>query len=137
MSRVFVDTTVFLLAVGRSHALREHCRHFLHRCREDGTQIHVSVEVLQEFAFHRLRSRPREQVVPETRALWSSVVTHPFDEDVLEDSLRLMAESPVRGRDAVHAATAVRAGFAEIVTTDTDFGGVPELRGVLPQEWRP
>ena len=43
-----------------------------------------------------------------------------------------MATGPVRGRDAVHAATALLAGFTEIVSADKDLGSVPGLRRLDP-----
>lgn len=132
MTSVFVDTTIFLYAQGRPHPLRENCRRFLADCQEHGHAIHVSVEALQEFTFHRLRSRPRSQVLAEARALQRSLVIHPFDADVLDEMLALMEVSPVRGRDAVHAATAIVAGFAQIVSTDSDFVSTPGLQRVDP-----
>ncbi|MCK0112426.1 type II toxin-antitoxin system VapC family toxin [Ornithinimicrobium sp. F0845] len=135
MTQVFVDTSVLLLAQGSPHPLRESCRRFLGRCQERGAAIHVSVEALQEFTFHRLRARPRDQVVAEARVLRSSFVVHPFDARVLDQMLTLMEGSSLRSRDAVHAATATLAGFDLVVTADRDFAGVPGLAAVGPEEW--
>lgn len=135
MTSVFVDTSVLLLAQGGPHPLRESCRQFLGRCHERGAAIHVSVEALQEFTFHRLRARPREQVLTEARVLRHSFVVHPFDEQVLDQMLTLIETSSLRGRDAVHAATASLAGFDILVTADRDFVGVPGLTSVGPEEW--
>lgn len=135
MTSVFVDTSVFLYAQGRPHPLREDCRRFLAGRRERGHTIHVSVEALQEFTSHRLRSRPRTQVLAEAKALKRSLVIHPFDAEVLDEMLALMEVSTVRGRDAVHAATAVVAGFAQIVSTDPDFVSTPGLQRVDPRQF--
>ena len=62
------------------------------------------------------------------------VVLHRFDEGVLQTAISLVATSTVRGRDAVHAATAIRAGFDAIVTTDSDFDGIPGLRRIDPRD---
>ena len=45
-----------------------------------------------------------------------------------------MARSHVRGRDAVHAATALDAGFDTIVSTDRDFDGIPGLTQRDPRD---
>lgn len=132
---VFVDTSVLLLARGLPHPLREDCRAFLRACRDRGVVIHVSVEALQEFTFHRLRRKTREDVLIEARALREGVVMHPFDDAVVDEMLRLLQESRLRGRDAVHAATAGVAGFDSIVTADQDFDGTPGLRAVAPGAW--
>lgn len=135
MSRVFVDTTVFVLAQGREHPLQPACRRFLSQCDDVGTAVHASVEAVQEFTFHRLRARSRDQVLTEARRLRDSIVLHPFDDAVLDEALRLIEVSAVRGRDAVHAATALLAGFTEIVSADRDFELVPGLRRIAPPDW--
>ncbi|USQ79261.1 type II toxin-antitoxin system VapC family toxin [Ornithinimicrobium faecis] len=136
MTSVFVDTSVFLLAQGSPHPLREGARQFLSRCHEAGVSIHVSVEALQEFTFHRMRARPRQQVLAEAATLRRGVVVHAFDELVLDAMLALLEGSELRGRDAVHAATATVAGFDRLVTADRDFVAVPGLTAVRPEDWR-
>ncbi|USQ75567.1 type II toxin-antitoxin system VapC family toxin [Ornithinimicrobium cryptoxanthini] len=135
MSTVFVDTSVLLLAQGGPHPLREGCRLFLSRCQAQSVEIHVSVAALQEFTSHRLRARPRRQVLHEAALLRRGLVLHPFDEQVLDAMLTLLEGSDLGGRDAVHAATATVAGFDHLVTTDRDFTGVPGLTSVDPAEW--
>lgn len=135
MTAVFVDTSVFLLAQGSPHPLREGCREFLARCHHGGVSMHVSVDMLQEFTFHRLRSRPRAQVLAEARTLRRSLNVHPFDGDVLDEMFGLLDSTTLRGRDAVHAATAILAGFAQIVSTDSDFVGTPRLQRLDPREF--
>lgn len=135
MNAVFVDTSVLLLAQGGPHPLREGCRLFLGRCQARSVEIHVSIEALQEFTFHRLRGRPRRQALQEAALLRRSLVLHPFDEQVLDAMLTLLEGSDLRGRDAVHAATATVAGFDALVTTDRDFADVPGLTAVGPAEW--
>ena len=130
--RVFVDTSVLLLAAGIDHPLRSDCVGFLQRCQRDLVEVHCSIEAVQEFSFHRLRRVGRQQALRETEALVRAVVTHPFDDEVLARALQLMAGSTIRGRDAVHAATALRAGFDLIVSTDPDFDEVPGIRRLAP-----
>ncbi|GAB96796.1 hypothetical protein KILIM_049_00140 [Kineosphaera limosa NBRC 100340] len=45
-----------------------------------------------------------------------------------------MAEGHARGRDAVHAATALAADFSAIVSCDADFDDIPGLRRLEPEE---
>lgn len=135
MNQVFVDTSVFLLAQGGPHPRRQTCREFLDRCRTSGVSIHVSAEMLQEFIFHRLRARPRPQALAEATVLRHSLVLHPFDDQVLDEMLALLEASGLRGRDAVHAATARVARIEVLVTADSDFAGVPGLRAIGPEDW--
>ena len=59
---------------------------------------------------------------------------HDFDADVLRDALDLMARTPLRSRDAVHVATALRAGFESIVSLDADFDAAGVLRRQEPSQ---
>jgi len=61
-------------------------------------------------------------------------VLHTFDDEVLTRALDLAGNSELGGRDAVHAATALTAGFEEIVSADRDFDAVPGLRRIAPAE---
>ena len=50
---------------------------------------------------------------------------------VFEDAARLRAEARLKTVDAIHAATALRAGCALFVTNDNDFRRVPGLPTVI------
>ena len=97
-------------------------------------RLHVSTEGVQEFVFHRHRVAPAG-AVGEARALRDLSVVHPFDERVLDMALELIDSTSIRGRGAVHAATAILAGFEQIVSVDRDFDGIPGLRRISPAEW--
>lgn len=127
----FVDTSVLLVAVGGPHPDREVCREFIAR---DPHGLHVGVEAVQEFAFHRLRRGERATAVRDARRLRLSTIVHDFDQAVLDLALELMDSTSLRGRDAVHAATAMRAGFDLIVTLDRDFGPIPGLAAMHPRD---
>ncbi len=132
MTGVFVDTSVFLLAAGGTHPDRDPCRAFLARTRDQRARLHVSVEAVQEFVFHRLCHNGAGDADAEARALADSCVLHSFDPDVLAGALELIAASQLRGRDAVHAATALAAGFSSIVSLDKDFDEIADLDRVHP-----
>ena len=133
MTSHFVDSSVFLFAVGIDDPRRDPARQFLEMAEAAGEAIHVSVEAVQEFAFHRLRRVDRTTALTETASMTESVVLHPFDLAVMDGMLRLLATTTTRGRDAVHAATALAAGFTTIVSFDADFDAVPGLRRLHPQ----
>jgi predicted nucleic acid-binding protein len=132
VNAVFVDTSVFLLAAGGPHPDRDPCRSFLARVQASGVRLHISVEAIQEFVSHRMRRTERVAALREIEALIASCVVHPFDEALLMRALALMASTEIRGRDAVHAAAALEAGFETLVSLDKDFDGVPGLTRVAP-----
>jgi uncharacterized protein len=48
---IFVDSNVFIYAVGRSHPLREEAQRFFIRSRKEGKRLVTSAEVLQELLY--------------------------------------------------------------------------------------
>lgn len=134
MRRLFLDTAVLAYAVGGEHAERETCRALLVAAVDGTLELHVSAEAVQEFGFDRLRRTSRATALEETRHVLALCTVHPLDATVLDRSLDLMAVTDLRGRDAVHAATALVAGFDAIVTPDRDFDAVPGLGRLDPRD---
>lgn len=132
MRSVFVDTSVLLVAVGGEHSLRDASRRLLVLAQRGQVRIHLSVEAGQEFLFHRMRRAGLELALRQFDALDRLVVWHPYDVETLHRARDLVSLGTVRGRDAVHAATALIGGFGEIVSFDTDFDRIPGLRRVEP-----
>jgi predicted nucleic acid-binding protein len=132
--RVFADTAVLALAIGGEHEHRASCRALLAAASAGQVELHVSVEALQELLFHRTLRAGRDAGVADVRDCIRICRVHSFDTTVLARSVDLVAVTHLRGRDAVHAATAMLHGFTEIVTTDADFDGLPELARLAPDE---
>lgn len=133
MQRLFVDSAVVLLAAGGAHPLRDACRMVVAAAGRGDLSLHMSVEGGQEFLFHRMRKGTPEDAVAAFDVLDRFVTWHAFEVEVLHAAV-LLARVGVRGRDAVHAATASRAGFTEIVSPDRDFDTVPGLRRLDPAD---
>ena len=53
---------------------------------------------------------------------------------VLYSALELVVMFPIRGRDAVHVATALAIGLPAVVTSDQVFDQIPGLRRLDPTE---
>lgn len=133
--RRFLDTTILVYAFGLDHPLREPCQRILAQVADGQDEAHVSTEVMQEFLFHRMRRTDRGIAVEETRDAAAFCILHPFDRSVFTRALTLVESSDVRGRDAVHAATALETGFTEIVSADTDFDRIPGLTRIDPTDF--
>lgn len=129
---LFLDPSVLLLAVGGPHPARGGCRRVLAAAAAGAVTLHLSVEGGQEFLFHRLRRSDRDQAVLQFDQVDHIAVWHAFDVDILRASRQLVASTAARGRDAVHAATALAQGFDAIVSCDADFDGIPGLRRLDP-----
>lgn len=89
--------------------------------------------MIQEFVHHRLRrTGDRPLATKEARYIGSLVTILNFDREVLDLSLELIERTDIRGRDAVHAATALAYGIETIASPDPAFDGIPGLRRLDP-----
>jgi len=130
--RIFIDANIPLYALGGAHPLREPCRELLFGIKTGNVQVNASVELIQEVVFHRLRRDTRQNAIADGLLLARMCFLHSFTQEVLERSLALIEHSSIRGRDAIHAATALVHGFDHIVTADPDFVAVPSLTPLDP-----
>lgn len=136
MRRYLIDTNVLIYARGAAHHYREPCRAIVRAAAKEEIQIEASVELIQEFAHLLLRRQPdRQDALAEVEEARSQVRLHAFDNEVLAKGLELLRRHPTLGvRDSVHAATALRAGLAEIISADRIFDGLAELDRVDPAD---
>jgi predicted nucleic acid-binding protein len=128
MQSWFCDSAVLLLALGGEHPQREACRELLASAASRSAEIHMSVEAGQEILFHRMRMVGREQALTEFELVDRLATWHDFTAEVLRRAVGLVEGCEIRGRDAIHAATALVAGFTEFVSPDQDFDAVPGLK---------
>ena len=132
---VFVDTAVLAYAIGGDHPLRAPCRAIVAAAGAGSLELHASVEMVQELLFHRLRVSDRITAVRQARDASRLCVLHDFDAEVLHRMLELTAaHESIGGRDAVHAATALVAGIAGMMTPDRAFDRIPGLTRIDPAD---
>lgn len=130
---LLVDTAVLAYALGGDHPLRAPCRAVIRAGGDGRLELHASVEMIQELLFHRMRMSDRTTAVRQARDASRLCVLHDFDTAVLERAMELIGGHPVLGgRDAVHAATGLMAGIAEIVSPDRAFDGISGLARIDP-----
>ncbi len=135
MSTMLLDAAIFIYAVGGEHTLKEPCKRVLHGGVDGSFVLSASVEAIQEFVHHRLRrTSNREYSIREGLAATESCTILDFTGEVLHRSLSLIRDFPtIRGRDAVHAATALAYGIDTIVSPDRAFDGIPGLTRISPE----
>lgn len=131
---VLVDSTIAAYALGIEHPLKAPCRQLLLELAEGRGRGYASVEMIQEIVHHRLRKTGDPALaVRDGRGLATVLTVLNFDHEVLDTSLRLIEQLPgVRGRDAVHAATALAYGIDKIASTDTAFDRIPGITRIDP-----
>lgn len=135
---ILLDTTIAVYALGGDAPLREPCRSLLSRVGSGDLRAYASVEMIQELVHHRLRrTGDRAMAVEDGRDVSSLCTLVAFEREILDLSLDLIEKNPtVRGRDAVHAATALAYGITRIASTDRAFDGLAGLTRLDPSPAR-
>jgi len=131
---LLLDSTVAAYALGENHLLRDSNRALLSRIISGEFRAYASVEMVQELVHHRLRKTGnRSESANNGRDIAAICTLLNFDRKVLDLSLDLIERNPtVRGRDAVHAATAIAYGIERIASTDRAFDDIPGITRVDP-----
>ena len=123
---IFVDTTVFMYAVGRPHAFRTPAQSFFVEANRNGTPLCTSVEVMQELA-HAYLPAGRLQTLDATLALMAraAVEVWPLEEADVALARRLYERYPtLQARDLCHLASCRRRGVREIKTFDQTLAAI-------------
>ena len=123
---IFVDTNVFMYAVGRPHALRTPAQDFFVEANRRGTPLCTSAEVMQELA-HAYLTTGRPQTFDATLELMASagVEVWPLEGEDVALTRRLHEQHPtLQARALCHLASCRRRGVREIKTFDQAFASV-------------
>ena len=123
---IFVDTNVFMYAVGRTHPLREEARAFFLEHAASGEPLVSSAEVLQELLHayvpvNRLETLDAALTLAFDRmsAIWA---VEP--EDVAEARALLEDHPGLGARDVLHLACCARRGVRRAKTFDRTLASV-------------
>ena len=123
---IFVDTNVFMYAVGRPHALQPNAQEFFVEANRRNTPLCTSAEVMQELA-HVYLPTGRPQTFDATLELMASasVEVWPLEEGDVTLARQLHQQYPtLQARDLCHLASCRRRGVREIKTFDQAFAAI-------------
>ncbi len=134
--QVFLDTNVFLYALGAAHPLREACAKVLGRVAEGSLDATINSEVIQEILYVLIRRGRRAEALKLANDLTSLfpdllAVTR---NDMLSACGLVQRYPRLSVRDAVHVGTMLNNGLRTAVSVDSDFDQVSEIRRVEPAE---
>jgi uncharacterized protein len=136
MAHLFLDSNIFLYAIGTDHPEKAPCRKLLELIAGGHLEAVTSAEVLQEVLYVRLRCGNRDEAleaVGRIRDLMDEILPV-TGEDVLSACDLLRKHPALDVRDAIHAAVALRNRISTIATVDRDFEAIPDLRRLSPTQ---
>lgn len=116
---IFVDTNVFMYAVGRSHPLRDEARATISRHVVDRRPLATSAEVLQEFLHAYLPVGRTETLDAGLRLARDVATIWPIEEGDVVHARNLATRHPgLSARDLLHLAVCQRREVEELATFD-------------------
>jgi uncharacterized protein len=116
---VFVDTNVFVYAVGRPHPLRDEARTRLRAAVDEGVPLATSAEVLQELLHIYLPVDRLETLDAAFRLANDLTTVWPIDATDVAAARDLIASVPgSSARDLLHLAVCRRYGASGLMTFD-------------------
>lgn len=122
---IFIDSNIPMYLVGADHPNKAIARALLERAITDGEVLVTDAEVLQEILHRYVAIDRREAITPASEALLGVVdEVFPVERVDVERARRLVLETPLSARDAVHVAIMRRRGVDRILSFDRAFEGV-------------
>jgi uncharacterized protein len=133
----FIDTSIVMYAVSGDHPLRQPCVRILDRVSSGAVDAVVSAEVIQEIVHRYLSVRQPDTAIRVAKlAMDMFAPVLPITHAIVRRLPELAARYPsLQARDLVHVATCIHEGITEIVSPDTGFDGVAEVRRLDPVEY--
>ncbi len=131
---LFIDANLIMYSMGGPHPLREPCKKFLEKIKSGEILGVTNTEVLQEILY-RYFSIERRTVGEIAYQSMIDFCTDIFPVRVVDTDKALEILKRVKGitsRDAIHAATMIRNGINEIVSTDPHFDLIHEIKRIDP-----
>ena len=123
---IFVDSNVFMYAVGRAHPLQPAARQFFRESLEGGVELVISAEVLQELAHTYLRvGRLGDFDEALQRIVDLQITVWPLEQEDVELARILSEQYPrLQAKDLCYLASCQRRGVTEIMTFDEAFAAI-------------
>lgn len=130
MRKVYVDTNVFLYGSLYGDRRGDACRRFLEGIVARRREACTSVLTWDEYTYVAGRVLGRERGIAQGEKLlrFPHLEFLACNGAVLTQAQALMAATPLKPRDALHAATALAANLSLMVSEDPDFDEVPGLQ---------
>lgn len=136
MARVFLDTNIFLYAIGADSPHKKACRSVLMAVGKGEINGVTSSEVLQEVLHVRSRRVDLKDGIQATRAAAAMVaeVLTVTGEDVLAACRVLERHPQIAARDALHVAVMKASDIHTLISVDKDFDAVKDIKRIGPED---
>jgi hypothetical protein len=135
MTHVFIDVNIPMYAGGASHALQEPSRRVTRAIAARQLDAVTDAEVFQEILYRYLYINEREKGFRIFDNFYRVMLGHILSvEDIEVQRARVLAEQypSLSPRDLIHLGVMLHHQIPEIITADTGFDTVKEIRRIDP-----
>ena len=132
MTTSYLDSNVFIHPVLFVDAKADRCRAILRRVVAGELTAVTSVLTWDEFVYVVQKVLGRKVAVAEGQKFlrFPHLSFLKADMGILMRAQRLLTEYNVRPRDALHAATALACGADDVISDDSDFDAIKDIRRI-------
>lgn len=138
--RCFVDSNVFMYAIGKEHPLKDRCVRIVNDLELGRTKAAVNTEVLQELLYRYSRIGENAKAVELCRQIMIlPIEVWPVGSEDIGTALNLFERFEPRGlepRAAVHAAPMQRHGVRSLLSADRVCDLLEDIRRIDPSEYQ-
>jgi len=129
---IYIDASGLIYSMERVEPYRALLEPMWQEAQDGNITIASSPLLVLEALVKPLRDR-NEEIVSQYRELFASGVVRLLEAsyEMFDEAGSIRAETGLKTPDAIHAATAIRAGCALFITNDTDFRRVQGLHVVV------
>jgi predicted nucleic acid-binding protein len=126
---IYIDSTVFLNAILNDESLGRESRKFLGKIEENEIKASTSVLTFDEVAWIVKKNRNYETSLVAVKNLLDMPIEFiDANYEIICLSYDLMKKYQLKPRDAIHAASALSRNIKIIISEDSDFDDIKEIK---------
>lgn len=131
----FIDTNIFIYSVGTDHPLKPSCIKVIQKIRDKKINAILSAEIIQEILYrYQSIKKLGLGIRLANEAILLSTQVFPITKKEVSLALEILKSNPeIQVRDAFHAASMINNGIKEIISTDSHFDLIKEIKRIDPQ----
>lgn len=129
---IYLDVNIFVYAAVNNGLLGEKCRNLLRKIINKKEILYTSCLTWDEFVYAVWKKEGKEKALIEGNKLLQFPNLTFLDAStlIIQQAQHIMEKNGLKPRDAIHATSAILSGCKEIVSDDSDFDKVMELKRV-------
>jgi len=130
----FLDANIVMYSLGGPHPLRDPCKKILEKIKAQKIRVVTDTEVLQEilYRYFSIKKYTLGELAYNSMVQFCAKI-FPVRVQDTDRALKFLKTLPaITPRDAIHAATMMNNGIKQILSTDTHFDLILEIKRIDP-----